>query len=130
MFKQQRQAAGYVNEEQLGLLKLKLRQAGYEDHDGLRVSRSGEVATFRRTFRAASGVRQNHVQVVDRGGVFAVYAHTEPHTARLIAHAVSALGDGASFSGGSKMLRNDLVDAGYQLLSHAEARAKARRKRA
>lgn len=129
MFKQQQRPAGYVNDEQFGQLKLKLRQAGYEDHDGLRVSRSGEVAAFRRTFHAVGGVRQNHVQIVDRGVIFAIYAHTEPHTARLIAHAISALGDGASFSGGSKMLRNDLADAGYRLLSHAEARASARRRK-
>lgn len=126
MFKQQIKAVGYVSARQLGLLKLKLAHAGYEPHTGLRVSRDGEVATFRRTFRGANGLRQNHVQVVDRGDTFAVYAHTEPHTARLIAHTVSALGDGASFSGGSKMLRGDLAAVGYELESHAAARAKRR----
>lgn len=68
-------------------------------------------------------MRQNHVQVVERKGVFAVFAHTEPHTVHFIAHAISALDDRASFSGGSKMLRNDLAEVGYELMSYAEARA-------
>jgi hypothetical protein len=121
MFKQQRKAAGYVPYHQLGLLKLKLSQAGYENHDGPKVRRDGEVLAARATFDGRDGVRQNHVQVVDRGTVFAVYAHTEPHTARLLDHAISALNDGASFAGGSKMLRNDLAAVGFSLMTYGDA---------
>lgn len=121
MFKQQRQAVGYVPKHQLGLLKLKLAQAGYEPHSGPRASRAREVATYRVAFNGADGLRQNHVQVVDRGKVLAVYAHTEPHTKRFVAHALVALGDEASFAGGSRMLRNNLNAIGYCLASYADA---------
>lgn len=128
MFKQQHQAVGYVPGHQFGLLKLKLASAGYEEHDGPRMSRDGEIATYRLAFHGADGLRQNHVQIVERGSVFAVYAHTEPHTQRLVAHAISAVGDGASFSGGSRMLTNDLSSVGYRLLSYAEAIESVRRR--
>lgn len=129
MLKQQRKAAGYVPGSQLGLLKVKLEQAGYEVHDGPRYRRNGEVLTLRAAFEGRDGLRQNHVQVVDRHGVYAVYAHTEPHTQRFIAHALSAANDEASFSGGSRMLRNDLESVGFRLRTHAEARAGSNRRR-
>lgn len=129
MFKQQSKAAGYIPRQQLGLLKLKLQQAGYEDHDGPKYRRDGELLAFRATFDGSDGLRQNHVQVVDRGEVLAVYAHTEPHTERFIEHAISALHDKASFSGGSKMLRNDLKAVGLNLRTHAEAHLDSRRRR-
>ncbi|MCW5807584.1 MAG: hypothetical protein KIT31_34835, partial [Deltaproteobacteria bacterium] len=94
--------------------KLKLQQAGYGEHDGPKVRRDGEVLTARAVFDGRDGLRQNHVQVVARGTVFAVYAHTEPHTVRLFDHAISALNDDASFAGGSKMLRHDLEAVGVQ----------------
>lgn len=128
MFKQQRKAAGYIPRHQLGLLKFKLTEAGYQTHDGLRVRRDGEVFAARAVFEGRDGVRQNHVQVVERGNVYAVYAHTEPHTARLFDHSISALMDQASFSGGSRMLRNDLHAVGFRLLSHAEACEAAKRR--
>lgn len=74
-------------------------------------------------------LRQNHVQVVERGKQLAVYAHTEPHTDRLVAHALSAIFDAASFSGGSRMVRNDLVASGYELRSFGEAKPSSRRAR-
>jgi len=129
MFKQQHKAAGYIPRQQLGLLKIKLAEAGYEDHDGLKVRRDREVLAFRATFDGRDGLRQNHIQIVDRGSVFAVYAHTEPHTERLIDHAISALNDEASFSGGSRMLRNDLDAVGLKLKTHAQARADTKRRR-
>ncbi len=128
MFKEQGKAVGYIPRHQFGLLKLKLEQAGYEYHDGPRTSRDNEVATFRNAFDSASGLRQNHVQIVDRGSVFAIYAHTEPHTERWWAHTVSAIGDGASFSGGSRMLGNDLASGGYYLMSYADAIEASRRR--
>jgi hypothetical protein len=128
MFKEQRKAAGYFPHHQLGLFKLKLTHAGYESHDGPKVRRNGEVLTARATFQGRGGLRQNHVQVVDRGTVFAVYAHTEPHTDRLLAHAISALNDEASFSAGSKMLRNDLDSVGFRLASFSDACEAARRR--
>lgn len=121
MFKQQHKAVGYVPHHQLGLFKLKLVQAGYEDHDGPKVRRDGEVLAARAVFDGRDGIRQNHVQVVDRGTVFAVYAHTEPHTVRLIDHAISALNDEASFAGGSRMLRNDFAAVGFRLMTYSEA---------
>jgi hypothetical protein len=128
-FKQQKKAAGYVPVEHAGLLRLKLREAGYEEHTGPSVSRHGEVGTFRKTYRSGGGLRQNHVQVVGRGRKLAMYAHTEPHTDRPIDHAFSALFDAASFSGGSRMLRNDLEASGYELRSFAEAKPSPRRTR-
>ncbi len=125
-FKQQRTAVGYVPSQQLGLLKVKLRQAGYDGHDGPSVAREGEVATMRKVFRSPQGMRQNHVQLVDRGKTIAVYAHTEPHTDRFLAHAASAIFDEASFSGGSRMLNNDLSDVGFSLLDFPKARRSAR----
>jgi hypothetical protein len=67
MFKQQRKAAGYFPRHLLGLFKLKLAQAGYEDHVGPRTRRDGEVLTFRAVFAGRDGLRQNHVQIVDLG---------------------------------------------------------------
>jgi hypothetical protein len=128
MFKEQRRAAGYFPRAQLGLFKLKLVDAGYEEHDGPKVRRDGEVLTARAVFEGRDGLRQNHVQVVARGEVLAVYAHTEPHTDRLIAHAISALNDGASFAGGSKMLRNDLNAGGFRLVTYSKACETARRR--
>ena len=128
MFKQQRKAVGYVPGHQLGLLKVKLRDAGYEVHDGPKFQRDGEVAAFRATFQGRDGRRQNHVQVVERGSVLALYAHTEPHTDRFIDHALSALGDEANFPGGSKMLKNDLQAAGFRLKSFSAAQESVRRR--
>jgi len=128
MFKQQRKAAGYFARDQLSLFKLRLKELGYEAHDGPKVQRASEILALRATFNGRDGLRQNHVQVVDRGGgVLAVYAHTEPHTDRLVAHAIAAVGDDASFSGGSKMLRNDLDVAGFRLKPFADVRARRRR---
>jgi len=126
MFKQQRKATGYIPHHQLDRFSRKLEQAGYENHDGPRVRRDGEVLAARAAFDGRDGLRQNHVQVVDRGTVFAVYAHTEPHTVRLIDHAISALNDEASFAGGSRMLRNDLAAVGFRLMTYSEACAAAR----
>jgi len=123
-FKQQKTAAGYVPHQQLGLLVLKLRQARYETHDGPAVTRAGEIVTLRKTFDG--GRRQNHVQLVRRGDTIAVYAHTEPHTDDFIGHAISALWNGASFAGGTRMLLNDLARVGFSLSRHAEARGSAR----
>jgi hypothetical protein len=121
-FKQQKKAAGYAPVEHAGLVELKLRDAGYEVHTGPSVTRDREVATYRKTYRSGGALRQNHVQVVQRGSKLAMYAHTEPHTDRLLDHAVSAVFDDASFSGGSKMLRNDLAASGYELRPFAEAK--------
>lgn len=123
MLKQQRKATLYVPRQQLGLFRLKLQQAGYEGHDGPKSRRGGEVLALRAAFVGQDGLRQNHVQVVDRGDVLAVYAHTEPHTARLFDHALSAVTDRASFSGGSRMLRNDLRAVGFSAKTYAQARA-------
>jgi hypothetical protein len=129
MFKEQGKALGYFPHHQLGLFKLKLAQSGYENHDGPKVRRDGEVLAARAVFDGRGGnLRQNHVQVVDRGTVFAVYAHTEPHTDRLIDHAISAINDDASFAGGSKMLRNDLAAVGFRLMTYSEACEAARRR--
>ncbi len=128
-FAQQKKAVGYLPRKQLGLLTVKLRQAGYEIHDGPAVERDGEVAALRKVFQSRDGLRQNHVQVVARANVIAVYAHTEPHTARFLAHAVSAIFDEASFAGGSKMLGNDLAGVGFELMTHSDAVAAAARSR-
>ena len=66
-FKQQKSPAGYASVERAGLVRLKLRQAGYEEHPGPFVERDNEIATFRKTYRSAEGLRQNHVQIVARG---------------------------------------------------------------
>lgn len=128
MFKEQRKAAGYFPRHLFRLFELKVAQAGYEEHHGPRTNRDGEVLAVRAVFNGRDGLRQNHVQVVDRGNVFAVYAHTEPHTDRLIAHAISAINDDASFAGGSKMLRNDLAAVGFRLTTYSIACDAARRR--
>jgi hypothetical protein len=99
MFKQQRKAAGYIPCQQLGLFKLKMQAAGYEAYEGMKVRRDREVLALRATFEGRGGLRQNHVQVVDRGDVLAVYAHTEPHTLRLLDHAMSAIADEVRMAG-------------------------------
>lgn len=124
-FKEQMRAVGYVPHQRLGLLIVKLGQVGYEKHDGPRTTRDREVATLRKGFPGSDGWRQNHVQVVQRGRTCAVYAHTEPHTGRFLDHAASALLDEASFSGGSRMLRNDLASIGFRLMSFEEAQDSA-----
>jgi hypothetical protein len=128
-FKEQKRAVGYVPVYKAGLLRTKLRDAGYKRHGGPAFKRVGEVATFRKAFTSEDGLRQNHVQIVIRGSTAAVYAHTEPHTDRLIAHGVSAMLSGASFSGGSRMLRSDLAAVGYDLSSFSQARNQAKRPR-
>ena len=124
MFRQQHKAAGYFPRHLFTLFKLKLAQAGYEDHYGPKVRRDGEVLAVRAVFDGRDGVRQNHVQVVVRRTVFAVYAHT----ARLLDHAISALNNDASFAGGSRMLRNDLATVGFRLMTYSNACESTRRR--
>jgi hypothetical protein len=121
MFKQQSKAAGYLPYQAFNTLAVALRRAGYEGHTGPKVQRDREVAAFRKTFESARGLRQNHVQIAENNNTLAIYAHTEPHTDELVDHAISAIFDGASFQGGSKMLKNDLAAEGVELMSHAAA---------
>lgn len=126
MFKQQKRAAGYLPYQSFNTLAAALKRAGYERHSGPRVERDREIAAFRRTYDSPQGLRQNHVQVAEHGNTIAIYGHTEPHTDEFIDHAISAIFDGASFQGGSKMLKNDLAEQGLELLSHSEAAAAAK----
>ena len=78
-----------------------------ELHDGPRTTRDGEVQAWVGSIR---GGRQIHVQEVRRrDGSIAVFAHTEPEGYGLD-HLVAAVLDRASFSGGAKVLLNDLRD--------------------
>lgn len=127
MFKQQKKAAGYIPRQQLNLVRVALRRLDYEEHPGPAVTRDGEVITLRRSFSTPKGWRQNHVQIVERGNSLAVYAHTEPHTDAFVDHAISAVFDGASFAGGSKMVRADLAKVGIPLSGRSDAAASGRR---
>jgi len=92
--------------------------AGYEKHGGLRITRRGELLTFRKRYLVSGDVKQqNHVQVVamvspkGRESI-GVFGHTEPYGYG-ISHLISAVRDGANFSAGALMLRKDLKEHGY-----------------
>jgi hypothetical protein len=85
---------------------------GYQLHTGPRTTRDGEVQAW------VAGIdrgRQVHIQEVrlDNGDI-AVFAHTEPEGYGLD-HLISAMLDGASFSGGAKVLKNDLRCRGWDV---------------
>ena len=88
-----------------------LLNMGYQFHRGLRSRRPGEIEAWLADIGRG---RQVHVQEVKRrNGGIAIYAHTEPASGTM-AHAVSALLDGASFQGGSRVLRADLREDGWK----------------
>lgn len=85
---------------------------GYRLHDGARTTRRGEIQAW---VGAVRGGRQVHVQEVRRhDGRVAVFAHTEPEGYGLD-HLVAAILDRASFSGGAKVLLNDLRARGWDV---------------
>ena len=109
-FKQGRRPTVVVSREHRRAFRGALLASGYEPHGGARVQREGEVQAWRAEL---PGGRQVHVQEVEtEGGDVEVFAHTEP--AGGLGHAVSALTDGASYSGGARVLRADLRRRGWQ----------------
>lgn len=89
-----------------------LLSAGYEFHSGPRTTRDGEQQAWVADIGRG---RQVHVQEVKRrNGTVAVFAHTEPAGYGLH-HLVSALTDGASYSGGSRVLKADLRARGWKV---------------
>ena len=85
---------------------------GYEFHTGPRTTRDGEIQAW---VASINGGRQVHVQEVrlDDGDI-AVFAHTEPEGCGLD-HLIAAVLDEASFSGGARVLRNDLRSRGWHI---------------
>ena len=85
---------------------------GYTFHAGPRTTREGEIQAW------VAGIgrgRQVHVQEVRlEDGDVAVFAHTEPQGYGLD-HLISAVLDEASFSGGAKVLKNDLRSRGWDV---------------
>ena len=85
---------------------------GYTFHTGPRTTRDGEIQAW------VAGIgwgRQVHLQEIrlDNGDV-AVFAHTEPEGYGLD-HLISAVLDQVSFSGGAKVLKNDLRSCGWDV---------------
>ena len=110
--------------------------AGYEKHGGLRITRRGELLTFRKRFARTVAVpkekkfssslvavpragtssidQQNHVQVVAMpDNTIGIFGHVEPYGYGL-RHFVSAVCDRADFRIGAMMLRKDLREHGYK----------------
>lgn len=109
-FKQGKRPCVTVPKARLRKFRGALFSAGYKPHSGPRATRDNEIQAW---VRLIGRGRQVHVQEVRRkNGNIAVFAHTEPESTTL-AHAVSALLDGASFAGGAKVLLNDLRDRGW-----------------
>lgn len=85
---------------------------GYRLHGGPRTTRDGEIQAW---VAPIGRGRQVHVQEVrQRDGTIAVYAHTEPEGCGLN-HLISAVLDQASFSGGARVLLNDLRSRGWDV---------------
>ena len=95
-------------------LTVALHNAGYEQHKGPRIIRTGEVIAFRRCFDGALGLRQVHVQVVslDTGLWLGAFAHTEPYGYG-IHHVISAVCDKANFGAGAAVLLRDLKNVKF-----------------
>jgi len=89
-----------------------LLSKGYKPHTGLRTIRAREQQAW---VAPVGRDRQVHVQEVRRAnGRIAVFAHTEPAGYGL-RHAVAAILDRASFSGGARVLLRDLRDDGWDV---------------
>lgn len=84
----------------------RLEAAGYHEHTGPRIARSGELVAY---VKPLERERQVHVQIVQRPGVegLDVYAHTEPWGWGW-RHLWAALTDRVSYQHGARILRNDL----------------------
>jgi hypothetical protein len=112
-FKEGKKPALVVTKKKARGLIAALMAAKYVPHDGRKVRRPGEFATLRKIYKAKGQDRQCHVQIVEADGHVLVYAHTEPLMGRdvfsLIAHGISAMTDGASYSAGSRMVNRDLA---------------------
>ena len=82
-----------------------LREAGYRDHPTLRFQKEGEVKAL---VKDLPGGRWNHVQVVQEGNRYEVYAHTEPHAEKdPLTHLYCALTEeGVNFGAGASMARS------------------------
>lgn len=85
---------------------------GYRFHGGPRTTRDREVQPW---VAPIGRGRQVHVQDARRrDGKIAVYAHTEPEGHGLD-HLITGVLDGASFSGGARVLLNDLRSRGWDV---------------
>lgn len=110
-FKQGKRPTVTIDAEEHRAFRKDLERAGYRPHAKPRVARDGEIGAW---VVPIAGGRQVHVQEVRRGdGDVDVYAHTEPAGVGP-KHAVSAVADRASFSGGARVLREDLRRAGWE----------------
>jgi hypothetical protein len=111
-FKQGRRPCLVLEKKEHRSFRGALFSLGYQLHDGPRTTRDGEVQAWVGSIR---GGRQVHVQEVRRrDGTIAVFAHTEPEGHGLD-HLVAAILDRASFSGGAKVLLNDLRAHGWDI---------------
>jgi hypothetical protein len=98
-FKQGRKPSVVIDAEEHRQLRGALLASGYKPHTGPRVKRDSEIQALVAPLPRG---RQVHVQEVrHRSGDVAVYAHTG-HEGTGVAHAISAITDGASFQGGSR----------------------------
>jgi hypothetical protein len=125
VFKQGRSPAVVVPPRAFEALIRALIKSGYEKN-GQSLKRKNEAVSLKKSFHVGRGSaresRQNHIQVVIRGGMVCVYAHTEPDTDRTIMHTLAGLFDLASFSAGSRMLKRDLERSGFLLTSGSKPR--------
>lgn len=112
-FKQGRRPSVVIEPREHREFQDDLRDAGYKPHKGPRIERDGEIRAW--VAPVGNGERHVHVQEVRRrNGDVAVYAHTEPAGVGP-SHAVSAVTDGASYQGGSRVLREDLRRRGWDV---------------
>jgi hypothetical protein len=88
-----------------------LRSTGYGPNPW-GVPRHGEVQAW---VKPIGRGRQVHVQEELRGTELRVFAHTEPEMVRFLKHATSAWFDEASYSGGARVLLNDLRFCGWRV---------------
>lgn len=109
-FKQGKKPAVRVHRTELRRFRGALFKAGYQPHTGMRTQRNGEIQAW---VKSIGRGRQVHVQeVLTRGEIVRVFAHTEPE-GETLEHLAAALLDAVSYSGGSRVLRNDLRDVGW-----------------
>ncbi len=110
-FKQGVRPALIVSKPRRSPFRGALLATGYRPHTGMRTKRDVEIQAW---VKPIGRGRQVHVQEeLYEDGSIGVFAHTEPEGQGLD-HLIAAVLDQASFSGGAKVLLNDLRVHGWK----------------
>ena len=105
MLKQGREPCLVLERHEIRKFRGTLLSADYRFHIGPRIQREGEKQTW---VRSIGRGRQVHVQEVYVGNEVHMYAYTEPEARHVLADAVAAVLDNASYSGSARVLLSDV----------------------